>query len=93
MVDMTVGGLRFYKSFDVIQMAKRIINQWNEEHGHQYAHLGNDYSNLMDDSYPEDEDGRSTGGRAKKKTAMFLYREALTRLPLIGPCCIPSKRH
>ena len=67
MVDMTVGGLRFYKSFDVIQMAKRVINQWNEEHGTSIPLIWvNDYSNLMERSYPEDEGWTSTAGVPKK---------------------------
>jgi protoheme ferro-lyase len=67
MIDMTVGGMRFYKSFDVVQMAKRVINQWNEQHGTSIPLIWvNDYSNLMERSYPEDEGWTSTVGPPQK---------------------------
>ena len=33
MVDLTVGGVRFGKTYDVVQMTKRVIDDWNEENG------------------------------------------------------------
>ena len=54
-IDMTVGGLRFYKTYDVIQTAKLVINKWNEENGTSVPLIWvNDYSNLMERSFPED---------------------------------------
>ena len=33
-VDMAVGGVRFYKPYDVVQMSKRVLlDKWNQEHG------------------------------------------------------------
>ena len=66
-IDMTVGGMRFYKSFDVVQMSKQVVNQWNAEHGTSIPLIWvNDYSNLMERSFPEDEGWTSTAGPPKK---------------------------
>ena len=52
-VDMAVGGVRFYKPYDVVQMSKRVLDKWNQEHGTSIPLLWvNDYSNLMERSYP-----------------------------------------
>ncbi|MCX5902529.1 MAG: hypothetical protein NTV89_03465 [Proteobacteria bacterium] len=66
-IDMTVGGLRFYKTYDVIQTAKLVINKWNEENGTSVPLIWvNDYSNLMERSFPEDAGWTSTLGPPKK---------------------------
>jgi hypothetical protein len=54
MVDMTVGGMRFGKTYDVVKMTKRVIDDWNEENGTDipYPLWVNDYTNLMERSFP-----------------------------------------
>ena len=32
-IDWTMGGPRFSKTFDVVEMSKRALDDWNEEHG------------------------------------------------------------
>ncbi len=52
-VDLTVGGVRFYKTFEVIQMTKKVLERWNAEHDTSVPLLWvNDYADLMEDSYP-----------------------------------------
>lgn len=56
-VDLTVGGVRFYKTFDVVQMTKRVLQQWNAEHTTAIPLIWvNDYASIMERSYPEDAD-------------------------------------
>ena len=58
MIDWTVGGPRFSKSYDVVEMTRRALNAWNEEHGTDVPLLWvNDYSNLMERSYPAEPAG------------------------------------
>jgi hypothetical protein len=58
MVDLTVGGVRFYKSFDVVQMTKRALDDWNTAHGTSIPLIWvNDYSTLMERSYPTEPAG------------------------------------
>ena len=55
-IDWTMGGPRFSKTFDVVEMSKRALYAWNEEHGTSVPLLWvNDYSDLMERSYPLDE--------------------------------------
>jgi hypothetical protein len=57
-IDMTVGGVRFYKTFDVVQMTKRVLNDWNTQHGTSIALTWiNDYSNFMERAYPQEPEG------------------------------------
>jgi len=57
-IDMTVSAVRFYKTYDVVQMTKRALNDWNEKNRTDIPLLWvNDYSNLMEDSYPEEPAG------------------------------------
>lgn len=53
MIDMTVGGPRFYKTFDVVQMTKRALKDWNERHNTSIPLTWiNDSSNFMEQAYP-----------------------------------------
>jgi hypothetical protein len=53
MVDLTVGGPRFSKTYDVVEMTRRALDMWNAEQGISVPLLWvNDYSNLMERSYP-----------------------------------------
>jgi hypothetical protein len=64
MVDLTVGGVRFSKTFDVVHMTKTALNKWNAEHGTSIPLVWiNDYSSLMERSYPTEPEGwtRSLG--------------------------------
>jgi hypothetical protein len=55
-IDWNMGGPRFSKTFDVVEMSKRALEDWNEEHGTSVPLLWvNDYSDLMVRSYPLDE--------------------------------------
>ncbi|KPJ58503.1 MAG: hypothetical protein AMJ42_03165, partial [Deltaproteobacteria bacterium DG_8] len=53
MVDLTVGGPRFSKTYDVVQMTTRVVDEWKTEHGISIPLTWiNDYSNLMERSFP-----------------------------------------
>ena len=55
MIDMTVGGTRFWKSFDVVSMTRRVVDDWNRRNGTGVrVHWVNDPSDLMRESYPSD---------------------------------------
>ena len=52
-IDWTMGGPRFSKTFDVVEMSKRALDDWNDAHGTSVPLLWvNDYSELMERSYP-----------------------------------------
>ena len=58
MVDMTTGGVRFSKTFDVVQMTKLALNKWNKEHGASIPLVWvNDPNNVMERSYPTKPEG------------------------------------
>ena len=58
LVDLSVGGVRFYKPHYVYQMAKRRLDEWNDENGSSVSLLWiNDYSNVMERSYPSSPEG------------------------------------
>ena len=57
-VDWMMGGPRYLKSFDVVNMAKRALDDWNAQHGTSIPLLWiNDYSKLMERSYPTEPAG------------------------------------
>ena len=57
-VDWTMGGPRFSKTYDVVEMSKRALDDWNEAHGTSVPLLWvNDYSELMERSYPIEPEG------------------------------------
>jgi hypothetical protein len=57
-IDWTMGGPRFSKTFDVVEMSKRALADWNDAHGTSVPLLWvNDYSNLMERSYPLEPEG------------------------------------
>ena len=57
-VDLTVGGVRFSKTYDVVQMTKRVLDDWETEHGVSIPLTWvNDYSNLMERSFPIEPEG------------------------------------
>jgi hypothetical protein len=63
-VDLIVAGPRFSKTYDVVQMSKRALDAWNAEHGTSVTLTWvNDYTNLMERSYPTAHEGwtRSLG--------------------------------
>ncbi|MBN2107436.1 MAG: hypothetical protein JW832_08405, partial [Deltaproteobacteria bacterium] len=52
-IDLTVGGVRFSKTYDAIQMSKRALDAWNAEHATAIPLIWvNDYTNLMERSFP-----------------------------------------
>jgi hypothetical protein len=64
MVDLTVGGVRFSKTYEVTQMVQIMLDDWEADHGITIPALWvNDYSDLMERSYPTDPVGwtRSLG--------------------------------
>ncbi len=55
MVDMTVGGTRFWKTYDVVSMTRRVVADWNQRNGTAVpVRWVNDPTDLMRDSYPSD---------------------------------------
>jgi len=58
MVDTIDGGVRFYKNYDVVKMCKDVLNEWNLEHDPDVPLIFvNDYSDLMERSYPTEPEG------------------------------------
>jgi hypothetical protein len=58
MVDLNTGGVRYSKTYDIVQMAKHALDDWNSTHGTSVPSLWiNDYSNLMERSYPTEPEG------------------------------------
>jgi len=55
MVDMTVGGTRFWKTYDVVNMTRRVVAEWNQRNGTAVpVRWVNDPTDLMKASYPAD---------------------------------------
>jgi hypothetical protein len=55
MVDMTVGGVRFWKTYDVVSMTRRMVADWNARNGTDVqVHWVNDPTDLMRASWPSD---------------------------------------
>jgi hypothetical protein len=55
LIDMTVGGVRFWKSYDVVTMTRRMVADWNARRGSSVkVRWVNDISDLMTESYPKD---------------------------------------
>jgi hypothetical protein len=64
MIDMTVAGTRFWKSYDVVTMTRMMLDDWNKKNGTNIkARWLNDITDLMTESYPNDPPGwtRSLG--------------------------------
>ncbi|MDX2143889.1 MAG: hypothetical protein SFV19_11085 [Rhodospirillaceae bacterium] len=64
MIDMTVAGTRFWKSYDVVTMTRRMVDDWNAKNGTNIkVRWLNDITDLMTESYPSDPPGwtRSLG--------------------------------
>jgi hypothetical protein len=64
MIDMTVAGTRFWKSFDVVTRTRDMVKDWNARHESAIkVRWLNDVTDLMTDSYPDDPPGwtRSLG--------------------------------
>jgi len=64
MIDMTVAGTRFWKSYDVVTQTRRMVADWNARHGTDVkVRWLNDITDLMAESYPDDPPGwtRSLG--------------------------------
>ena len=58
MVDLHVGGVRYSKGYWIYNMAKRVLDEWNNEHGTSIPFDWiNDYSSLMKRSYPTEPAG------------------------------------
>ncbi len=54
-IDTAVGGVRFYKGYDVVQMCKLVLEQWNAKHLKDVELTWvNDYTGLMERSYPSE---------------------------------------
>ena len=53
MVDLTTSGVRFWKTYDVIRMTRRMVDDWNRRHGTNIkVKWVNDPTDLMRESYP-----------------------------------------
>ena len=58
MIDLAVGGVRFYKPFDVYQLSERVVDEWNTANGTSIPLIWvNDYSDFMERTYPTDPAG------------------------------------
>ena len=74
-VDWMMGGPRYSKSYDVVQIIKLAIDDWNEENEDDIAYPVwiNDYSNLMERSYPTEPEGwTATLGEPAVDSAVLL---------------------
>jgi hypothetical protein len=70
MVDLTVGGVRFSKTYETQEMAQKMLDDWKEDYGVTVPLLWvNDYSDLMKRSYPIAPEGwtRSLGAPTTDK--------------------------
>ena len=57
-VDLTVGGVRFSKTYDVVRLTRLVLNTWNTEHQTSIPLIWvNDPTNLMERSYPTEPAG------------------------------------
>ncbi len=57
-VDTTMSGIRFTKTLYPLQKAKAVLDNWNADHGTSIPLLWvNDYSSLMERSYPIEPEG------------------------------------
>ncbi len=55
MIDMTTGGVRFWKTYDVMTMTRRVVADWNQRNGTAVTvRWANDPTDLMTESYPKD---------------------------------------
>lgn len=55
MVDLTTSGVRFWKTYDVVSMTRRMVDDWNQRHGTDIkVRWVNDPTGLMQESYPID---------------------------------------
>jgi hypothetical protein len=64
MVDLTVGGVRFSKTYEVTRMVQKVLDDWETDHGVTVPALWiNDYTDLMGRSFPIEPEGwtRSLG--------------------------------
>jgi len=53
LIDTTVGGPRFFKTFDVVQMTKRALSDWNRAHNTSVPLFWvNDPERFMERAYP-----------------------------------------
>lgn len=55
MVDLTTSGVRFWKTYDVVRMTRKMVADWNERNGTAIkVRWVNDPTDLMLESYPTD---------------------------------------
>jgi len=55
MVDLTTSGVRFWKTYDVVSMTRRMMDDWNQRNGTNVkVRWVNDPTDLMRDSFPTD---------------------------------------
>jgi len=53
MVDLTTSGVRFWKTYDVVNMTRRMVDDWNQRNGTDIkVRWVNDPTDLMRESYP-----------------------------------------
>jgi len=73
-VDTTMSGIRFTKTFYPLRLARKVLDKWNDEHDSDVSLLWiNDYSDLMERSFPTEPEGwTSTLGVPTKDTPILL---------------------
>jgi len=75
MIDLTVGGARFYKTYDVVQMTKRVLEKWNKDNGTAIPLSWiNDPADFMERTYPEDEEWTPMLGPPEKPVVLDITK-------------------
>jgi len=70
-IDLTVGGVRFYKTYDVVQMTKRVLEKWNKDNNTSIPlNWINDPTDFMERTYPEDDEWTPMLGPPEKPVVL-----------------------
>lgn len=66
MIDLTTSGVRFFKSWDVVNLSREVVARHNAQHGTSVTvRWANDPTDLMTASYPADESWTLSKGEPK----------------------------
>ena len=58
MIDLTTSGVRFFKTFDVVNLSRQVVAAWNQQTGDSVTvRWINDPTDLMTESYPDTPSG------------------------------------
>lgn len=74
LLDMTVGGVRFSKTFDIYRASLRVLNEWNVRYETEIPlEWLNDPTGLMMSSYPTEPEGWTTSMGLPTADLIFPY--------------------